>query len=172
MEGCGSSGLIAESCRWLASALACWRRSLSMLYLGPVFRASRDYRLGSWSARMLACLVRSAGSSDHEHTDSTTIAPSRAPLFPASALPVLPFRVSLGVGHDRMEGSWPTQAQAPVSTLRRWGRLCVDVHFTQGEGLLTATTPTTCAERGRRIGSSSGKLELTTDNSYDQSLRS
>ena len=122
---------------------------------------------------LLACsLALSArlGSADHEHTDSahTRRALSRALVaLLASALIVLPFRVSPS---ELASTAWNARvADAGTSPGLDAGDDGDDSALTstsQGEASPTATP--TPQSAGTASASSSGKLELTTDNFYDQ----
>lgn len=120
---------------------------------------------------LLACsLALSArlGSSDHEHTDSahTRRALSRALVaLLASALIVLPFRVSPS---ELASTAWNARAAdagtSPGLDAGDDGDDSASTSTPQGEA-----SPTATPQRGDSASaSSSGKLELTTDNFYDQ----
>lgn len=120
---------------------------------------------------LLACsLALSArlGSSDHEHTDSahTRRALSRALVaLLASALIVLPFRVSPS---ELASTAWNVRAAdagaSPGLDAGDDGDDSASTSTSQGEA-----SPTTTPQSGDAASaSSSGKLELTTDNFYDQ----
>ena len=121
---------------------------------------------------LLACsLALSArlGSSDHEHTDSTHThrALSRALVaLLASALIVLPFRVSPS---ELASTAWNARTAdagaSPGLDAGDDGDDSASTSTTQGEASPTATTPQSA---GSASALSSGKLELTTDNFYDQ----
>ena len=120
---------------------------------------------------LLACsLALSArlGSSDHEHTDSahTRRALSRALVaLLASALIVLPFRVSPS---ELASTAWNARAAdagaSPGLDAGDDGDDSASTSTSQGEASPTATPQSGDATSA----SSSGKLELTTDNFYDQ----
>ena len=120
---------------------------------------------------LLACsLALSArlGSSDHEHTDSahTRRALSRALVaLLASALIVLPFRVSPS---ELASTAWNVRAAdagaSPGLDAGDDGDDSASTSTSQGEASPTATPQSGDATSA----SSSGKLELTTDNFYDQ----
>lgn len=122
---------------------------------------------------LLACsLALSArlGSADHEHTDSahTHRALSRALVaLLASALIVLPFRVSPS---ELASTAWNARAADaganPGVDAGDDGDDSASASTTQGEASPTATP--TPQSAGTASASSSGKLELTTDNFYDQ----
>ena len=120
---------------------------------------------------LLACsLALSArlGSSDHEHTDRTHThrALSRALVaLLASALIVLPFRVSPS---ELASTAWNARAAdagaSPGLDAGDDGDNSASTSTSQGEA-----SPTVTPQRGDAASaSSSGKLELTTDNFYDQ----
>ena len=120
---------------------------------------------------LLACsLALSArlGSSDHEHTDSahTRRALSRALVaLLASALIVLPFRVSPS---ELASTAWNARAAdagaSPGLDAGDDGEDSASTTAPQGEA-----SPTATPQSGHGASaSSSGKLELTTDNFYDQ----
>ena len=120
---------------------------------------------------LLACsLALSArlGSADHEHTDSahTRRALSRALVaLLASALIVLPFRVSPS---ELASTAWNARAAdagaSPGLDAGDDGDNSASTSTSQGEA-----SPTVTPQRGDAASaSSSGKLELTTDNFYDQ----
>ena len=120
---------------------------------------------------LLACsLALSArlGSSDHEHTDSahTRRALSRALVaLLASALIVLPFRVSPS---ELASTAWNARAAdagaSPGLDAGDDGEDSASTTAPQGEASPTATPQS----GDGASASSSGKLELTTDNFYDQ----
>ena len=122
---------------------------------------------------LLACsLALSArlGSADHEHTDSahTRRALSRALVaLLASALIVLPFRVSPS---ELASTAWNARVAdagtSPGLDAGDDGDDSASASTTQGEASPTATP--TPQSAGTASASSSGKLELTTDNFYDQ----
>ena len=122
---------------------------------------------------LLACsLALSArlGSADHEHTDSahTRRALSRALVaLLASALIVLPFRVSPS---ELASTAWNARAAdagaSPGLDAGDDGEDSASTTAPQGEASPTATP--TPQSAGTASASSSGKLELTTDNFYDQ----
>ena len=127
---------------------------------------------------LLACsLALSArlGSSNHEHTDSTHThrALSRALVaLLASALLVLPFRVSPS---ELASTAWNARAAdagtSPGLDAGDDGDDSASTSTTQGEASPTATPQSADATPQSGDGasaSSSGKLELTTDNFYDQ----
>ena len=127
---------------------------------------------------LLACsLALSArlGSSNHEHTDSTHThrALSRALVaLLASALLVLPFRVSPS---ELASTAWNARAAdagtSPGLDAGDDGDDSASTSTTQGEASPTATPQSAGATPQSGDGasaSSSGKLELTTDNFYDQ----
>ena len=120
---------------------------------------------------LLACsLALSArlGSADHEHTDSahTRRALSRALVaLLASALIVLPFRVSPS---ELASTAWNARVAdagtSPGLDAGDDGDGSASTSTSQGEA-----SPTVTPQRGDAASaSSSGKLELTTDNFYDQ----
>lgn len=121
---------------------------------------------------LLACsLALSArlGSSDHEHSDSahTRRAFSRALVaLLASALIVLPFRVSPS---ELASTAWNARAAdagtSPGLDAGDDGDNSASTSTPQSEASPTATTPQSA---GSASALSSGKLELTTDNFYDQ----
>lgn len=121
---------------------------------------------------LLACsLALSArlGSSDHEHSDSahTRRAFSRALVaLLASALIVLPFRVSPS---ELASTAWNARAAdagtSPGLDAGDDGDDSASTSTPQSEASPTATTPQSA---GSASALSSGKLELTTDNFYDQ----
>ena len=121
---------------------------------------------------LLACsLALSArlGSSDHEHSDSahTHRALSRALVaLLASALIVLPFRVSPS---ELASTAWNARAAdagtSPGLDAGDDGDNSASTSTPQSEASPTATTPQSA---GSASALSSGKLELTTDNFYDQ----
>lgn len=120
---------------------------------------------------LLACsLALSArlGAGDHEHTDSahTRRALSRALVaLLASALIVLPFRVSPS---ELASTAWNARAAdagaSPGLDAGDDGEDSASTTAPQGEASPTATPQS----GGGASASSSGKLELTTDNFYDQ----
>jgi len=122
---------------------------------------------------LLACsLALSArlGSADHEHTDSahTRRALSRALVaLLASALIVLPFRVSPS---ELASTAWNARVAdagtSPGLDAGDDGDDSASTSTSQGEASPTATP--TPQSAGTASASSSGKLELTTDNFYDQ----
>ena len=122
---------------------------------------------------LLACsLALSArlGSADHEHTDSahTRRALSRALVaLLASALIVLPFRVSPS---ELASTAWNARVADAGTSLGLDagddGDDSASTSTSQGEASPTATP--TPQSAGTASASSSGKLELTTDNFYDQ----
>lgn len=122
---------------------------------------------------LLACsLALSArlGSADHEHTDSahTRRALSRALVaLLASALIVLPFRVSPS---ELASTAWNARVAdagtSPGLDAGDDGDGSASTSTSQGEASPTATP--TPQSAGTASASSSGKLELTTDNFYDQ----
>lgn len=122
---------------------------------------------------LLACsLALSArlGSADHEHTDSahTRRALSRALVaLLASALIVLPFRVSPS---ELASTAWNARVAdagtSPGLDAGYDGDDSASTSTSQGEASPTATP--TPQSAGTASASSSGKLELTTDNFYDQ----
>lgn len=122
---------------------------------------------------LLACslaLSSRLGSSDHEHTDSahTHRALSRALVaLLASALIVLPFRVSPS---ELASTAWNARAADaganPGVDVGDDGDDSASTSTSQGEASPTATP--TPQSAGTASASSSGKLELTTDNFYDQ----
>ena len=127
---------------------------------------------------LLACsLALSArlGSSDHEHTDSTHThrALSRALVaLLASALLVLPFRVSPS---ELASTTWNAReadgGTSPGLDAGDDGDDSASTSTTQGEASPTATPQSAGAtpQSGNAASaSSSGRLELTTDNFYDQ----
>ena len=127
---------------------------------------------------LLACsLALSArlGSSDHEHTDSTHThrAFSRALVaLLASALLVLPFRVSPS---ELASTAWNARAAdagtSPGLDAGDYGDDSASTSTAQREASPTATPQSAGATPQSGDGasaSSSGKLELTTDNFYDQ----
>lgn len=127
---------------------------------------------------LLACsLALSArlGSADHEHTDSahTRRALSRALVaLLASALIVLPFRVSPS---ELASTAWNARAAdagtSPGLDVGDDGDDSASTSTTQGEASPTATPQSAGAtpQSGNAASaSSSGRLELTTDNFYDQ----
>ena len=127
---------------------------------------------------LLACsLALSArlGSSDHEHTDSTHThrALSRALVtLLASALLVLPFRVSPS---ELASTTWNAReadaGASPGLDAGDDGDDSASTSTTQGEASPTATPQSAGAtpQSGNAASaSSSGRLELTTDNFYDQ----
>lgn len=121
---------------------------------------------------LLACsLALSArlGSSDHEHSDSahTRRAFSRALVaLLASALIVLPFRVSPS---ELASTAWNARTAdagtSPGLDAGDEGDDSASTSTPQSEASPTATTPQSA---GAASALSSGKLELTTDNFYDQ----
>ena len=127
---------------------------------------------------LLACsLALSArlGSRDHEHSDSahTRRALSRALVaLLASALIVLPFRVSPS---ELASTAWNARAAdagtSPGLDVGDDGDDSASTSTTQGEASPTATPQSAGAtpQSGNAASaSSSGRLELTTDNFYDQ----
>ncbi|MEZ7672767.1 TIGR03943 family protein [Pauljensenia sp. 20925_1_27] len=120
---------------------------------------------------LLACsLALSArlGSADHEHTDSahTRRALSRALVaLLASALIVLPFRVSPS---ELASTAWNARVAdagtSPGLDAGDDGDDSASTSTSQGEASPTVTPQSA----GTASASSSGKLELTTDNFYDQ----
>ena len=127
---------------------------------------------------LLACsLALSArlGSADHEHTDSahTRRALSRALVaLLASALLVLPFRVSPS---ELASTTWNAReadaGASPGLDAGDDGDGSASTSTTQGEASPTATPQSAGAtpQSGNAASaSSSGRLELTTDNFYDQ----
>ena len=128
---------------------------------------------------LLACsLALSArlGSRDHEHSDSahTRRALSRALVaLLASALIVLPFRVSPS---ELASTAWNARTAdagtSPGLDAGDDGDDSASTSTTQGEASPTATTPqsagATPQSGNAASASSSGRLELTTDNFYDQ----
>lgn len=122
---------------------------------------------------LLACslaLSSRLGSRDHEHTDSahTRRALSRALVaLLASALIVLPFRVSPS---ELASTAWNARVAdagtSPGLDAGDDGDDSASTSTSQGEASPTATP--TPQSAGTASASSSGKLELTTDNFYDQ----
>lgn len=170
MKGVDRLAPVAESLSLACLGAGLLWLSLSGRYASFVPPSARLGIIASGVCLLACSLALSArlGSNDHEHTDSarTRRALSRALVaLLASALIVLPFRVSPS---ELASTAWNARAAdagtSPGLDAGDDGDDSASTSIPQGEA-----SPTATPQSGNGASaSSSGKLELTTDNFYDQ----